>query len=48
MFGCLLKRYRSAVDRGRGSGYSRPGYDIALLEEVAVNPHIEPPELTQD
>ena len=48
---CLLRRYRSAVAccRGRGSGCSRRGYDIShLMEEVAINPAIEPPELTQD
>ena len=50
MFEYLLWRYGSAVDccRGRGSGCSRPRYDIALLEEVAINPTIEPPELTQE
>ena len=47
---CLLQRYRSAVAclRGRGSECSRPGCGITLLEEVAINPTIEPPELTQD
>ena len=50
VFGCLLRRYGSAVPgpRGRGSGCSRPGYGITLLEEGAINPTIEPPELTQD
>ena len=50
VFEYLLWRYGSAVDccRGRGSGCSRPRYDIALLEEVAINPTIEPPEFTQD
>ena len=50
MFEHLLWRYGSAVDchGGRGSGCSRPGYGINLLEEVAINPTIEPPELTQD
>ena len=40
----------SSVDccKGRGSGCSRPGYGINLLEEVTVNPTIELPELTQD
>ena len=47
---CLLQRYGSAVAccRHRGSECSRPGYDITLSEEVAINPTIEPPELTQD
>ena len=42
---CLLWRYGSAVAccRGRGSGCSRPGY--GLLEEVAINPTIELPDL---
>ena len=33
VFECLLRRYRPAVDchRGRGSGYSRPGYGISPL-----------------
>ena len=33
VFGCLLRRYGSAVScyRGRGSGCSRPGYGISLL-----------------
>ena len=33
VFGCLLRRYRSAVDccAGRGSGCSRPGYGIISL-----------------
>ena len=50
VFECLLCRYQSAVEcpRGRGSGCSRPGCGIALLEEVAINPSIELPELTQD
>ena len=34
--------------RGRGFGCSRPGHGIVLLEEVAINPTTEPPELTQD
>ena len=34
--------------RGKGSGYSRSGYGKALLEEVAINPTTELPELTQD
>ena len=44
---CLLWRCRSKVacPKGRGSGCCRPG---ALLEKVAINPTIEPPELTQD
>ena len=48
MFGCLLRRYESALDccGGRGSGCSRPA--MALLEEVAINPTIEPLELTKD
>ena len=48
--GCLLRRCGSAVPspRGRGSGCSRPGYGITLLEEVAINPIRESPELTQD
>ena len=33
--------------RGRGSGCSRPGYGISPLGEVAINPTIEPPELTK-
>ena len=50
VFECLLKRYGSAVDccRGRGSGCIRLGYGIMLLEEVTINPTIEPPKLTQD
>ena len=32
----------------RGSGCSRLGYGIALLEKVVINPTIEPPELPQD
>ena len=46
----LLWRYRSEVAclRVRGSGCSRHGYGISPLEEVTVNPTIEPPELTQD
>ena len=48
--GCLLRRCGSAVPspRGRGSGCSRPGYGITLLEEVAINPTIEPPDRTQN
>ena len=40
----------SAVDcrRGRGSGSSRLGYGIALLEEAVIYSTIELPELTQD
>ena len=34
--------------RGRGTGCSRPGYGIALFEEVSINPTIQLPELTQD
>ena len=50
MFECLLWRYGSAVDchRDRGSGCSRLEYGKALLEEVAINPTTELPELTQD
>ena len=45
-----MQRYRSAVAclRGRGSECSRPGCGITLLEEVAINPTIEPAELTQN
>ena len=25
-----------------------PGYGISLLEEITINPTVEPPELTQD
>ena len=38
----------SGLPRGRGSGCSRLGYGKGLLEEVAINPTIELPELTQD
>ena len=50
MFECLLRTYGSAVDchRDRGSGCSRLEYGKALLEEVAINPTTELPELTQD
>ena len=50
VFECLLWRYMSAVAwcRGRGSGCSRPGCGISLLQDVAINPIIEPAELTQD
>ena len=34
--------------RDRGSGCSRLEYGKALLEEVAINPTTELPELTQD
>ena len=34
--------------KGRGFECSRPGYGITLLEEVAINPTIEPPRLTRD
>ena len=46
----LLRRFGSAVAcrRGGGSGCSRPGCGRGLLEEVAINPTIEPPELPQD
>ena len=37
-----------ACRRGRGSGRSGLGVAEALLEEVAVDPTTEPPELTQD
>ena len=39
VFEDLLQRYRSSLDcyRGRGSGCSRPGYGITLLEEVTIN-----------
>ena len=29
-------------------GYYMPGYGISLLEEITINPTVEPPELTQD
>ena len=38
----------SELHRGRGSGCSRLGYGISLLEEVTINLTIQPPELTQD
>ena len=41
-------RVSSGLLQGRGSGCSRPGYGISSLEEVAINPNTEPPELTQD
>ena len=37
-----------ACPRGRGSGCNRPGCGLSPLEEVAINPTIELPELTQD
>ena len=37
-----------ACRRGRGSGRSGLGVAEALLEEVAVDPTTEPPELTPD
>ena len=37
-----------ACCRGMDSGCSRPEYGIVFLEEVIINPTIEPPELTQD
>ena len=48
VFEHLLWRDGSAVDCRRGSGCSRLGYGIALLEEVTMNLTIELPELTQD
>ena len=47
---CLLRRYASAVDccRGRALGAADLGMAYALLEEVAINPTIEPAELTPD
>ena len=50
VFECLLQRYGSAVAccRGRGSGCSRPGCGITLLEVVTIKPTIEPPEFTQN
>ena len=50
MFESLLRRYRPAVacHRGRGSGCSRLGYGITPLEEVTINPTVQPPEPTQD
>ena len=54
MFESLLWRYGSAVDClwDRDSGCSRLGYGkepprFLLLEEVAINPTIKLPELTQ-
>ena len=46
----LLWRYGSAVDchRDRVLGAENLGIAWALLEEVAINPIIELPELTQD
>ena len=37
-----------ACCRSMDSGYCRPGYGTAFLEEVTINPTIEVPELTQD
>ena len=50
LFECLLRRYGSAVacSWDRSSGSSRPGYGISPLEEVAINPTIEPPEFTRN
>ena len=50
VFGCLLRRYGSAVDccRAGALGAADLGIAYALLEEVTINPTIEPPELTQD
>ena len=41
LFECLLQRYGSAVAfcRGRGSGCSKPGYDISPLEGGRHDPH---------
>ena len=41
VFGCLLRRYGSAVDccGGRGSGSSRPGYGISPLGGGHHQPH---------
>ena len=41
-------RVSSGLPQGRGSECSRLGYGKALLEEVAINPTTELPELTQD
>ena len=50
MVGCRLRRYGSAVaSTGAGAlGAADLGMAEALLEEVAINPTKEPPELTQD
>ena len=49
VFECLLRRYRSAVDccRNRGSECSRPRNGISFLEEVAINPTMEHPNLNR-
>ena len=44
---CPLWRFWSSVAFHRGSGCSRPGYGIALLEEVMINSTMELPELKQ-
>ena len=36
------------MDCHKGSGCSRPGYDISPQEEVAINPITELSELTLD
>ena len=48
VFGCLLRRYGSAVDccGGRSSGYSRPGYGISPLGGGHHYPTIDLPKLT--
>ena len=45
-----VQRCGPAMDccRGSDSGCSRSGYGISPLDEVAINPTIELPELTQD
>ena len=50
MFEHLQWRYGSAVDchRDEALGAADLGMAQALLEEVAINPTIELPELTQD
>ena len=50
MFEHLQWRYRRAVDchRDEALGAADLGMAQALLEEVAINPTIELPELTQD
>ena len=50
VFERLVSTYRSAVvcQRDRGSGCSGLGYGISPLEDVAINPTIELPELTPD
>ena len=45
---CCGVQVSSGWLQGRGSGCNRPGFGIALLEEVAINPTIELPEITQD